>query len=93
MPGGTDGRSGTVGRRSDGPEVVSATDANADPGAAAAVDGHDGGEGDGASTGPAGRVAGDGSISTEGDVVLRGPLCARGTPRGRRRRRGTRYPK
>jgi len=64
--------------------VVGATDADADPGAAAAVDGNDGGAGDGAPTVPAGGVAKDGSISAEGDVVQRGPLCARGPPRGRR---------
>jgi len=91
MPGGTDGRTGTVGRRPGGPDVVGATDADTCPGAVAAVDGHDGGAGDGAPTGPAGGVAGNGSISAEGDVVLRGPLCARGPPRGRRRGRGARY--
>jgi len=92
MPGVTDGRTGAVGRRPGGPEVVGATAANADPGAAAAVDGHDGGAGDEVPTGPAGGVAGDGSISAEGDVVPQGPLCAKRPPRGRWRRRRTRYP-
>jgi len=90
--GGTDGRTGTVRRRPERPDASGATADGAGPEAAAAVDGHARGEGDGAPTGLAGGVAGDGSISAEGDVVLRGPLCARGPSRGRQRRRGRRSP-
>ena len=91
MPGGTDGRTGTAGRRPVGPGVAGAAGAIAAPRAVAAVEGHPAGAGGGTPTGTAAGVAGDSSISSEDNaVLLRAPRCP-GPPceRRRRRRRGT----
>ena len=84
MPGGTDGRTGTAGRRPFGPGIAGEAGAVAASGAVAAVDGRPAGAGDRSPTGSAGGVAGDVSILAEGDVVLQAPPETRHPARGSR---------